>query len=93
MNRNKFVKGLSLFLVLATMLCMLTVVSLADAGSFSGDSDYGGWEQMLVENGAPQSDAVTRHTVQTGKANDGDYGNDRAIRNYANATERTLRLG
>ena len=31
MNRNKFVKGLSLFLVLATMLCMLTVVSLADA--------------------------------------------------------------
>ena len=34
MNRNKFVKGLSLFLVLATMLCMLTVVSLADAGSF-----------------------------------------------------------
>lgn len=56
-------------------------------------SDYGGWEQMLVENGAPQSDAVTRHTVQTGKANGGDYGNDRAIRNYANATERTLRLG
>ena len=44
MNRNKFVKGLSLFLVLATMLCMLTVVSLADAGSFSGDSDYGGWD-------------------------------------------------
>lgn len=56
-------------------------------------NDYGGWEQMLVVNGAPQSDTVTRHTVQTGETNGGYYGTDRAIRNYANATERTLRLG
>ena len=36
MNRNKFVKGLSLFLILATMLCMLTVVSLAVVMAVTG---------------------------------------------------------
>lgn len=57
-------------------------------------NDYGGWEQMLVRNGAPQADEVTRNTVQTGKKNTaGWFGTTRAIREYANATVRKMTLG
>lgn len=57
-------------------------------------NDYGGWEQMPVRNGAPQADSVTRHTVQTGRLNTyGGNGAARAEREYANVTERTVRLG
>ena len=57
-------------------------------------NDYGGWEQMLVRNGAPQSDEVTRYTVQTGKKNSaGWFGSTRAIREYANGSVRKMTLG
>jgi len=56
-------------------------------------NDYGGWEQILIRNGAPQSDSVTRYTAQTGNNQANWFGRDRAIKEYANATERTMRLG